>query len=347
MIPKKSLIHLSVFLTFALLVACEPLAPDGTPQYIVVTGETPATSAAQTPDSAVAANMVGATSTSAVVNTPAPSGTPLPTETPVPTATSPSCEEDVGQVIQTSFPSMVSGEDFSYLMILPPCFYDTLQRYPYVILLHGTGYDETMWEQLGVVTNLEAGIAKGSLPPMVLVLPDGGYAFELNDEPENTSYESIILDELIPTIERDFCLWSGRQGRAIGGISRGGFWAFSIALRHPELFGSLGGHSPFFDPENAAPENNPLDLARQVNLDKFPLRIYMDNAANDYVSTNAISMSQILRENGIEHEYVINPTGDHDMEYWQAHVAEYLSFYGQPWPRDVSALPSCLEPSPE
>jgi enterochelin esterase-like enzyme len=72
----------------------------------------------------------------------------------------------------------------------------------------------------------------------------------------------------------------------------------------------------------------------------------MDNAASDYVSANVIQMSDILRERSIAHEYLINPTGDHDMEYWSSHVAEYLSFYGQPWPYDTSALPSCLEPSP-
>jgi enterochelin esterase-like enzyme len=204
-----------------------------------------------------------------------------------------------------------------------------------------------MWEELGVATDLDSGITKGSLPPMVLVMPDGGYAFELNDQPDGQSYESIVLDELIPYLEADYCLWGDRQGRAIGGVSRGGFWSFSISLRHPEVFSIVGGHSPHFEDDNAAPDTNPLDLAGRVNLDKFPLRIYMDNAANDIVGANVIRLSEILRENGIEHEYLINPTGDHDMDYWKAHVAEYLSFYGQTWPRDAAALPSCLEPSPQ
>jgi enterochelin esterase-like enzyme len=119
-----------------------------------------------------------------------------------------------------------------------------------------------------------------------------------------------------------------------------------MALRHPELFSAVGGHSPHFDPENSPPEVNPLNLAAAASLDKFPLRIYMDNATNDYVGANAIQMSEILRQNGIEHQYLINPTGDHDMEYWAAHVGEYLSFYGQMWPYDSTVLPSCLDPSP-
>jgi enterochelin esterase-like enzyme len=233
------------------------------------------------------------------------------------------------------------------MMYLPPCFYETLQRYPYVILLHGTGYDETMWPDLDVAEVMDQGIAKGTLPPMVLIMADGGDVAELNDQPEGQSYETVILDELMPTVEADFCLWGGRQGRAIGGISRGGFWAFSIALRHPDLFSAVGGHSPYFEDENAGPETNPLTLAENVNLEKFPLRIYMDNGTDDIVGANAKRMSDTLSDNGVENEYLINPAGGHDMDYWRSHVAEYLAFYGEAWPYDVMALPSCLEPSPQ
>jgi enterochelin esterase-like enzyme len=357
MIPKKRFTLLFVCLTFGILAACEPLAPEQTPQYIVVTGETPLSitvvsptpplgdtippvSSSGTPVAAAVVNAGG------VVNTPLPSETPVPAATVVPSATPFVCTERTGQTLRSSFPSTIMGGDVPFRIYLPPCFYDTLKRYPYVVLLHGTGYDEAMWEDLGAPAVMDQGITKGTLPPMVLVMPDGDALAELNDQPDGASYETLVLDELIPSIERDFCLWGSREGRAIGGISRGGFWAFSIAFRHPEVFAAVGGHSPHFEPDNAPPEVNPLDLASRVNLTKFSLRIYMDNAASDYVSANVIQMSDILRERSIAHEYLINPTGDHDMEYWSSHVAEYLSFYGQPWPYDTSALPSCLEPSP-
>jgi hypothetical protein len=37
------------------------------------------------------------------------------------------------------------------------------------------------------------------------------------------------------------------------------------------------------------------------------------------------------------------PEGKHEKAYWASHVAEYLSFYGQTWPRDIKDLPSCLQ----
>ncbi len=351
MIPKSAMTLLFVCLTFALLAACEPLAPDQTPQIIVVTGETPDRIIEPSPSPPLGGGADSAPPATAfaggVVNTPVPSETPVPPPTAIPSSTPFTCSERTGQVIRSSFASTIARDDVSFRIYLPPCFYDTLQRYPYVILLHGTGYDDAMWDDLGAPAVMDQGITKGSLPPMVLVMPDGNPIAEDNDRPEGQSYEDVILHELIPAVEADFCLWGSRQGRAIGGISRGGFWAFSIALRHPEMFSALGGHSPHFEVDNAPPAVNPLDVAGRITLDKFPLRIYMDNGADDYVGTNAIRMSDILRENGIKHEYLINPTGDHDVDYWSSHVAEYLAFYGQAWPRDVMALPSCLEPSPE
>jgi enterochelin esterase-like enzyme len=362
MIPLKRVFIPFVCLTVGLLAACEPLAPEQTPQIIVVTGETPDATAeplptsplgqavVQVPTSATVSPMPGSSTdevgTGDLTTTPEPEQTVVREGEVTPSATPFVCSTSSGQVIESSFYSEAEGAEVPFLMYLPPCFYETLHRYPYVILLHGTGYTETMWQDLGAFRVMDQDIANGLLPPMVLVMPDGGVLAELNDQPDGQSYETVIMDELIPTVEADFCLWGSRQGRAIGGISRGGFWAFSIALRHPDMFSILGGHSPYFEDGNALPETNPLNLAELVNLKNYPLRIYMDNAANDYVSANVIRMSEILRDNGIEHEYLINPTGDHDMDYWQAHVAEYLSFYGQSWPRDVSALPSCLEPSP-
>ena len=350
MIPKKHLLLPAVILTLIVLAACEPLAPDQTPVYIVVTGETPDTltqPAPTVPLSGAATPQAGGPMAAGVVNTPIPSDTPLPEATALPSPTPFACPETTGRVIQGAVPSAVTGDEITYYMYLPPCFYESLQRYPYVVLLHGTGYDDGMWVDLGVPSVMDQGIASGTLPPMVVLMPDGGLIAELNDQPDGASYETVILDELIPAVERDFCLWGARAGRAIGGISRGGFWAFSIALRHPDAFSAVGGHSPHFEPDNVAPEFNPLDLAARANSAQVALRIYLDHGANDYVGTNVRRMSDLLRQNGIAHDYFVDPVGDHDMVYWSSHVAEYLSFYGQVWPKDVAALPSCLEPVPQ
>lgn len=288
--------------------------------------------------------------------TPLASPTPLPTETPpatatpdfTPTPTLEPCAAEGGETIPfDDFRSEVAGENLRYRVYIPPCYIESERRYPVAYLLHGLRYDETQWNDLGVVRTLQAGLANNSLPPMILVMPDFGAIGAENIFPPDPSYETVFLEELMPTIERNFCTVNTRENRAIAGISRGGFWAYSIAMRHPELFSIIGGHSAAFDPNNAPDAYNPLELALNASdLAAADLHMYLDNAAADVAGRYLELFSSRLSSRGIPHQYVINPTGDHDNEYWSAHVAEYLAFYGRDWPRDASALPSCAEPSP-
>src|SRR5690606_29957509 len=160
-------------------------------------------------------------------------------------------------------------------------------------------------------------------------------------------YEDVVLEELMPAIERDFCTINNRDYRAIGGISRGGFWAYSIGLRHPDIFGILGGHSTVFDENNAPAAYNPLDLALNVSfLEEASPRMYLDNAASDPAGRGLELFSSRLSSRGIPHTYIIHPLGDHSEDYWSLHVSDYLTFYGRDWPRTIAALPDCAAPSP-
>ncbi len=327
---------LPIVLLFAaglvLLPGCDPLAPQMTPQIIIITPvptETPAPSP-----------------------TPPPTRTPPPTATPVltPTATPFPCPEASGQVITVDpFRSATAGQNLRYQVYLPPCYQTSQKRYPLLILLHGAANTEAQWGKIGTFQALDQGFRLGALPPMLVVAPYTGSIGNLNAFPPDASYETVVLEELLPAVERDFCTWSDRRYRAIGGISRGGFWAYSIALRHPDVFGIVGGHSAFFpdDLREVPAPFNPLELALNATfLADAGLRMYMDNAASDPAGVNLQTFSGRLSARGIAHTYVVNPTGDHSDDYWAAHITEYLAFYGRAWPRSADELPSCLEPSP-
>jgi enterochelin esterase-like enzyme len=318
-----------LLLVAALLTACDEvsLAPFPTPTQlvIVVTAEPSATPTATTPPTAT------------------PTQRPSPTPEATATATIIPCVAEGGQVFQfDDFRSESARETINYRVYIPPCYVETQKRYPLVFLLPGLGEDEAQWEELGVARLLDDSIVQGSLSPMIVVMPELGDVGVENDFPPDPSYEGVIMDELLPIIERDFCTVQDRAFRAIGGISRGGFWAYSIALRHPDVFSIVGGHSAFFDPDNAPGDFNPLDLAlNSDDLASADLRMYLDNAAIDFVGANQQLFSSRLSSRGIPHQYIINPTGDHNDAYWGSHVTEYLAFYGRDFPRDSAALPSC------
>lgn len=316
-----------------LLVACEPLAPDDqSQQVIVVTATTlPTSRPTGTPP----------------IFTPLPTRievTPTPTLNVQPTETLPPCAETEGRVLEATFESTIIEEAIPYRVYVPPCFFISGKRYPYVILLHGSTFDYTQWtDGLGVQAVMDEALSDSlnPLPPMVLVMPDGDLLMQENIFDEGLSYENVILDELIPSVESQYCVWAEKAGRAIGGISRGGFWAFSIAFRHLNEFSAVGGHSAVFDEEIAPSINDPLELAQTISPANAQ-RIYLDVAQSDPAEANMTAISNILRLNGVLHTYEISPTGEHDNEYWTARVLDYLRFYAAAWPINAAELPSCF-----
>jgi enterochelin esterase-like enzyme len=304
---------------------CDPLAAETRPLIIQVTATPPPPTRAPT-------------------TTPIPSDTATPppaTATPRPTAFV--CNEVAGRLVDDTFKSAVSGQTVKYRVYLPPCYWQTARRYPVVVLMHGSDTDQTFWtDDLRANTALDAGIRSGTLPPMILVMPGGDIIANTNVF-RSKSYEMLLLNELVPLVDRSLCTWGTRAGRAIGGISRGGFWAFLVAFRHPDLFNAVGGHSPFFDSGNAPPDYNPLNLAQTV---KFPAqlqpRIWIDAGKDDYARPNIEVFRTSLEARNIDPGYTMYPTGQHTASYWASHVSEYLDFYGKDWPRQVEALPSCL-----
>ena len=252
---------------------------------------------------------------------------------PAAAQTTPSCWTQ-GTVRHTAYPSAIMRQQMQYTVYLPPCYEESPELYPVVYLMHGSNSDDSLWINLGIVDALNKGISGGTLPPMIVVLPNGDWIANKNRF-DNISWSNVFLTELMPTIEAIYRIDARRERRAIGGISRGGFWAFNIAYRHPELFSVVGGHSAYFALENAPNAYNPLYLARdQKGIDA--LRIGLDRGKNDYAFWGQDLMHKWLTQRKIEHTYTVNPVGEHDNTYWASHVPEYLAFYAAAWPIPAS-----------
>jgi enterochelin esterase-like enzyme len=251
------------------------------------------------------------------------------------------CQTSRGAMLRGEMPSAIVGYPVRYRVFMPPCYEAIPQRYPYVILGHGSNSSDELWDDLGIDEAIVRGVALGRLPPLAVVLPWGGELANINTFGVSASWEYVIIDELIPYMEATYCLGQQRELRAIGGISRGGFWAFIIALRHPDLFISLGGHSPFFDLYHAPPTHNPLDLV-MASPPNPPLRIWMDRGQEDYAQVNIDLAHERLVQNGIAHDFQLYPVGQHENAYWSAHLDDYLQFYAEGfYGPDALPLPPC------
>ncbi len=311
--------HICLILVFVGLLGCAADVP--------LTTAVPTLSTLPSPTNTV----VPATATAAVTTAPTPKPTATLQPSPTPCATP-------GRIETGTFPSLTAGP-MAYRIYFPPCYGVDGRSYPTLYLLPGSSHTDAIWDSLGVDEAAEVGIRNKSWPPFLIVMPDGGW-IAANSSGGAGSYESVIINDLIPFVEQTTCAWSDAAGRAIGGMSRGGYWALEIAFRFPEVFGSVGGHSAALLDQYAWPAVNPQFTGLSQNLGD--LRIYLDIGADDYVIYNVrqLHLDMETAVPPIPHTWVLNE-GSHEESYWQNHIPDYLTWYTAPWGTDRSQYPTC------
>jgi enterochelin esterase-like enzyme len=225
----------------------------------------------------------------------------------------------------------------TYRIYLPPC-YEQSRVYPTLYIFHGSAQDDSHWDQLGLDEAATELILSAMIPPVIIVMPDGGDIAQDSSGGSN-SFEGVVIKELIPHIEETYCAWEEPSARAIGGLSRGGYWALEIAFRHPEIFGSVGAHSAALFDEAAGSELDPAVTG--LTTDLGDLRIYMDVGENDYTRAPIQALHESLEKASKDHRWVLNE-GNHQDAYWSDHVHDYLRWYTENWPIDRSLYPDCL-----
>ena len=157
-----------------------------------------------------------------------------------------------GAIAKHAFRSAVANDERDYF-VYTPAGYDARRArpYPVVFLLHGLGDDAERWMNGGaanvILDNL---IAQNKAVPMVLVTtlgygvsngPAGAMA------PESiTGYTKILLDEVMPAVERSYNVSKNRDERAIAGLSMGGAETLYTALNHLDRFAWIGSFSGAF-----------------------------------------------------------------------------------------------------
>lgn len=256
------------------------------------------------------------------------------------------CDETEGQVIRHEYDADNIQTRMYYSVYLPPCYSAAeATRYPVMYLMHGSNEDDGHWLRLGLAEHLDAAITEGTIPPVIAVLPFGNWIANENRF-GGASWDDIFINQLMPLVESQYRIDGTRSRRAIGGVSRGGFWAFHIAFRYPVMFGVVGGHSAFFDRYHAPPEYNPLDLALNA-AGVESLRIMLDRGRDDFAYPGLDIMDERLRERGVDYTYVVHPEGQHHNGYWRSHLADYVAFYTATWPLPERAeAPQTPVPSP-
>src|SRR5499426_3801157 len=149
------------------------------------------------------------------------------------------------QVEYKSFSSKLLGRDLKYGVYLPPSYSNSpAKKYPVLYFLHGLFEDETRWSTRGQTDQImDRMIAEGKLGEFIVAIPNGGTSFYTNMRDGSEKWEDVIVTEFIPAIESSYRVNASRSTRGISGTSMGGYGALKIAMKHPDLFGSVSSHS--------------------------------------------------------------------------------------------------------
>jgi S-formylglutathione hydrolase FrmB len=256
--------------------------------------------------------------------------------------------------------SKILGKQVKYTIYLPYDYETSNRYYPVVYLLHGLGDNDMGWIQFGEA-NLIADecIASREIPPMIIVTPDGGNSFYINNFDNSLRYEDFFIQEFMPYIEKTYRIRAEKRFRGIAGLSMGGFGTLNYALKYPEKFAVCVAFSaalfseegimattaegwdrinknlfgPFQEGEARLNKqyrsNNPFDITKTNGKDAYrDLRIYIDCGDDDFLTDDNCRLHIHLNKLGIKHEFRMRD-GIHNWTYWRSGLPVGLKFIGE------------------
>ncbi|WP_460980830.1 alpha/beta hydrolase [Spirosoma fluminis] len=275
------------------------------------------------------------------------------TSGPVPVVAAPQARLLESMVLNSS----LLNRAVKYSIFLPPDYYTSNRRYPVVYLLHGYGDDETGWVQFGEADRItDEKIKSGELPPMIIVMPNAGASWYINDYQNKVRYEDMFVQELIPHIDSMFRTRTQREYRAVAGLSMGGSGSLTLAMHHPELFSACAAlsagirtdesfkeipderYNTVFAPVFSGPakgedrltltwkRNSPITLARSApEGDLMKVRWWIDCGDDDALTVGNAMLHLALLNRKIPHEYRVRD-GGHTWSYWRTGLPDALKF---------------------
>ncbi|MFD2205280.1 alpha/beta hydrolase [Kiloniella antarctica] len=239
-----------------------------------------------------------------------------------------------------------------YSLYLPDGYCEENLSYPILYLLHGYGGSHRDWLNGGsVVKTLDRLIANGLISPLIVVMPSASKSWYVNSS-KHGQFETALLLEFPKLLEANLHSLKVREGRAIAGLSMGGYGALRFAFRSPEKFGSVAALSPAIFPNVVGKdafkpvqlklfagafdepfssdkynERNVFTLAKTISN---PPAIYLTVGDDDWFGLYAgtFSFYQHLKSQKIPVELRVTD-GNHNWKLWSREIERVLIFLNE------------------
>lgn len=261
-----------------------------------------------------------------------------------------------GNVESYKLNSKLMAREMPYRVVLPEGYGNPKDKniiekpvsYSVIYLLHGlTGHFNDWTDK----TKLAEYAAKYNY---IIITPEGdnGWYSDSGSVP-NDKYESYIIQELIPEVDKKFRTIPDRKHRVVAGLSMGGYGSIKFGLKYPEMFSLVGSFSGALqaasltekmlgngwkaltdsivgvygaDDSPTRRANDVFKIVREMPADKTKILpfVYISCGTEDGLIATNRELSGLLLEKKIPHEFRELP-GIHDWKFWDAQVQEFLA----------------------
>lgn len=245
------------------------------------------------------------------------------------------------QEIWVRSPALGGHRQPAYVYLPPGYAASAPRRYPVLYLLHGfPGGPVGFLNAADVGVTEDVLIAEHRIAPMILVMPSGSPGFLVDEEWANgvrphNGWETFVAHDLVRAIDARYRTIASGAGRALGGLSEGGYGALNIGLHHPGEFRVLESWSGYMQADHIpaifgrSPAllryNSPMEQLAVVapRLRRDHTFVWFYAGTHDYTVSQNRQFAAELTALGLPHFFAIRP-GGHDWRLWRSMLTQAL-----------------------
>ena len=248
-----------------------------------------------------------------------------------------------GTVSKVWYHSDAAGFDRRMTVYTPAGYETSKAKYPVLYVLHGIGGDEDAWVTQGRATQiLDNLIARGQAKPMIVVFTNGNISEEAAPLENSTGYTRPTMSlpqtmegsfeaafpEIVKFIDGRYRTIAKKQGRAICGLSMGGFHTLYITLNYPDMFDYSGMFSAAIgtgSEERAAHKEIYADVDGKLAayFAKKPALLWIGIGSTDFLIQANNDFRKKLDAAGYPYEYM-ETDGGHIWKNWRIYLSEFV-----------------------
>lgn len=226
------------------------------------------------------------------------------------------------------------------LTVYTPAGYETSkEKYPVLYLLHGAGGDEEAWIALGRASQiLDNLIAQGKAKPMIVVMTNGNVIQEAAPGESSMGYykPSFMIErtmdgtfeetfpDVIKFVEGNYRVKAEKLGRAIAGLSMGGFHSLHISRYYPNTFDYVGLFSAAIMAREDATGKvySNLDSTLEAQMKNGYKLYWIGMGKTDFLYQAGVDYRAKLDKMGMKYVYR-ESEGGHTWTNWRVYLSEF------------------------